>query len=139
MFSNFSRHSITVDGSFFKTVEHYFQAMKFYSTDQEWFNEVRTAPNPAAAKKMGHDRQHKHDPNWDTVRIRVMWDGLVLKAIQHPDFRKALLDTGDSMLVEQAYGDYFWGEGRDGSGLNVLGRLLVKLRTYIRTLNEINS
>ncbi|QHO44322.1 Riboflavin biosynthesis protein PYRR [Arachis hypogaea] len=39
-----------------------------------------------------------------------------------------LLTTG-SVLVEASPHDFFWGGGRDGKGLNYLGRLLMKLRS----------
>ncbi|XLU93322.1 hypothetical protein S245_007674 [Arachis hypogaea] len=40
-----------------------------------------------------------------------------------------LLLTTDSVLVEASPHDFFWGGGRDGEGLNYLGRLLTKLRS----------
>lgn len=39
-----------------------------------------------------------------------------------------LLSTAGSVLVEASPYDHFWGGGRDGEGLNYLGRLLMKLR-----------
>ena len=35
------------------------------------------------------------------------------------------------MLVENAPNDYYWGCGKDGSGKNMLGQLLMKLRAEI--------
>ena len=37
---------MTVDGKTYPTSEHYFQAMKFASTDEEWAEEVRLADGP---------------------------------------------------------------------------------------------
>lgn len=39
-----------------------------------------------------------------------------------------LLSTAGSVLVEASPHDLFWGGGRDGEGLNYLGRLLMQLR-----------
>lgn len=40
-----------------------------------------------------------------------------------------LLSTAGSVLVEASPHDLFWGGGRDGEGLNYLGRLLMRLRS----------
>ena len=59
MFSNFSTHPITIDGQLFSTSEHYFQSMKFITTDPIWAEKIRTSPNPTACKKMGGSRDHQ--------------------------------------------------------------------------------
>lgn len=57
----------------------------------------------------------------------------VLKKFQaHADLRATLLDTGDEELVENAPGDYYWGCGADGSGKNMLGRILMEVRAALR-------
>jgi N-glycosidase YbiA len=43
-----------------------------------------------------------------------------------------LHSTGEQDIVENAPGDYYWGCGKDGTGLNKLGSILVKVRTKIR-------
>jgi hypothetical protein len=43
-----------------------------------------------------------------------------------------LLGTGDEELVENAPGDYYWGCGADGSGRNMLGRILMEVRSGLR-------
>lgn len=40
-----------------------------------------------------------------------------------------LVSTAGSVLVEASPHDLFWGGGRDGEGLNYLGRLLMQLRS----------
>lgn len=40
-----------------------------------------------------------------------------------------LLSTAGSVLVEASPHDLFWGGGREGEGLNYLGRLLMQLRS----------
>jgi diaminohydroxyphosphoribosylaminopyrimidine deaminase/5-amino-6-(5-phosphoribosylamino)uracil reductase len=42
-----------------------------------------------------------------------------------------LLSTAGSILVEASPHDLFWGGGREGEGLNYLGRLLMQLRSEI--------
>jgi predicted NAD-dependent protein-ADP-ribosyltransferase YbiA (DUF1768 family) len=40
--------------------------------------------------------------------------------------------TGDARIVEHTERDDFWGDGGDGSGANMLGRLLMELRDELR-------
>jgi diaminohydroxyphosphoribosylaminopyrimidine deaminase / 5-amino-6-(5-phosphoribosylamino)uracil reductase len=42
-----------------------------------------------------------------------------------------LRSTSGSILVEASPHDLFWGGGREGEGLNYLGRLLMQLRSEI--------
>lgn len=44
-----------------------------------------------------------------------------------------MLATGDEDIVENAPSDYYWGCGADGSGKNMLGKILMEVRN---TLNE---
>ena len=43
-----------------------------------------------------------------------------------------VLSTGDSKLVEHTENDDYWGDGGDGSGKNMLGRILMEVRTSLR-------
>ena len=47
-FSNFSRHGFELDGEYWPTVEHYFQAQKFAGTRYE--AQIRRAPTPKEAR-----------------------------------------------------------------------------------------
>jgi ribA/ribD-fused uncharacterized protein len=51
---------------------------------------------------------------------------------QHPELAAALLATGDSRIVEHTENDSFWGDGGDGSGRNMLGRILMEVRARLR-------
>lgn len=50
------------------------------------------------------------------------------KLAQHPEAQDALCDSGHEDIVEDSPTDYFWGEGADGSGQNMLGKLWMKVR-----------
>ena len=56
-FSNFSRHGFELEGKFWKTSEHYFQAQKFAGTPHE--EEVRRAGKPMLAAQLGRDRRDR--------------------------------------------------------------------------------
>lgn len=50
----------------------------------------------------------------------------------HADIREILLATGEEVLVENSPIDYYWGYGKDGSGKNKLGQLLMEVREILR-------
>lgn len=68
-------------------------------------------------------------PDWETVKIDVMYRALKCKFSIYPHLNSMLLSTAGSVLVEASPHDLFWGGGRDGEGLNYLGRLLMQLRS----------
>ncbi len=57
----------------------------------------------------------------------------VLRKFQtHAALTEMLLATGDEAIIENAPGDYYWGCGKDGSGLNRLGEILMAVRAKLR-------
>lgn len=130
-FSNFSRHSIFLKGKRWPTSEHYFQAQKFVGEPDE--EEIRRAAKPMLAASMGRDRKRPLRRDWESVKEQVMLDALRAKFTQHEDLKAILLGTGNAKLVEHTANDSYWGDGGDGSGKNVLGQLLMKVREELRT------
>jgi ribA/ribD-fused uncharacterized protein len=130
-FSNFARYPIKLSGKVWPTTEHYFQAMKFESkSDQE---EIRKAKSPMEAAKKGRDRKRKLKRNWESIKDNVMREALLAKFTQHDDIKSLLLSTGEAKIVEHTENDSYWGDGGDGSGRNMLGRLLMEVREKIKT------
>ncbi|MEZ4303009.1 MAG: NADAR family protein [Polyangiaceae bacterium] len=130
--SNFSPHGVELDGLYYPTVEHYFQAAKFAGTDPRHAESIRGAAKPRDAAQMGRDRGHPLRSDWETVKDDIMRRGLRCKFTTHPALREQLLATGDEDLVERSLTDYYWGAGQDGTGLNRLGTLLMELRAALR-------
>lgn len=129
-FSNFSKHGFELDGRYWKTSEHYFQAQKFAGTQHE--EAIRLAPAPMTAANMGRERSRPLRADWNEVKEDVMRRALRAKFAAHPELRDLLLSTGDAAIVENAPGDFYWGCGKDGSGTNRLGALLMELREELR-------
>src|SRR5262249_22087080 len=121
-FSNFSKHGFELDGTFWKTSEHYFQAQKFPGTPRE--KEIARARTPREAANLGRDRSVKLRADWESVKDDVMRRAVLAKFRAHADIRETLLATGDEELIENAPGDFYWGCGADGSGKNMLGKIL---------------
>jgi len=139
-FSNFARTPIVVYTLEWATTEHFFQAYKFLKTDHEWAAEIRAAATPGKAAKEGRSRAHPLDPRWEEIKDDVMRLALLEKFTQHEDCRDTLLATGDKMLVEHTVNDTYWADGTNedapGPGRNMLGYLLVELRTVLRCGEE---
>ncbi len=129
-FSNFSAHRIFLKDKIWKTSEHYFQAQKFAGTEHE--EELRRAASPMQVAKMGRSRQRPLRKDWEAVKDDIMREALRAKFTQNKELKKILLDTGDARLVEHTANDNYWGDGGDGSGKNMLGRLLMELREELK-------
>ncbi len=128
--SNFALFPITVDGERWPTVEHYFQAHKF--DDVAYRKRIRQARTPMAAAQLGRDRSRKLRKDWESVKVSVMRAAVLAKFTQHPELRELLLATGDAKLVEHTDSDDFWGDGGDGRGKNMLGRILMEVRDSLK-------
>jgi len=128
-FSNFSRHGFELDGKYWKTSEHYFQAMKFEGTKYETM--VREARSPKDAANLGRRRDFPLRKDWETIKDDVMRRAVTKKFETHEEIAKLLLSTGDSDIVENAPSDYYWGCGKDGSGKNMLGKILMEVRAKL--------
>jgi ribA/ribD-fused uncharacterized protein len=128
--ANFSAHAISLNGHEWKTAEHFFQASKFLFPPLA--SAIREAASATEAKylaKLWH--AHKR-ADWGFIRLAVMYEAVRAKFTQHPNLRLQLLGTGDSMLIERAPSDCFWGQTVEGYGLNVMGAILMALRSDLR-------
>jgi ribA/ribD-fused uncharacterized protein len=131
-FSNFSPHPIMLKGKRWPTSEHYFQAQKFAGTPDE--EEVRQAKSPMIAARMGRSRKRPLRKDWESVKDSIMPEAVLAKFTQHDDLREVLLGTGESEIVEHTSKDRYWGDGGDGSGRNMLGVILMRVREELRSV-----
>ncbi len=129
-FSNFSPHSIELDDQWWPTTEHYFQAQKF--ADTPYAELIRMAERPCRAAERGRDRRYPLRQNWEGVKDEIMFKAVLRKFETHEDIREILLGTGDEEIVERTTHDYYWGCGTEGSGKNMLGQILVRVREILR-------
>ena len=135
-FSPYTAHAIVVDGTVFPTVEHAYQCARY--TDSKIIEEIRTASSPVKAWEISSRyKQHQiAEFKNEDHKLRVMKQLMRLKADQHEDVRKALLDSGDLVIVKHIVsyppGDGFWDDGEDGKGLNHMGRMWMEIREELR-------
>lgn len=135
-FSNFAPYPISINGKEWRTVEHYFQAQKYPGTNYE--EAIRLAPTATQAVRMSWNKnivQHKRS-DWDEVKDNVMRHAVLAKFQQHEAIRQRLLETGDAVLVEHTERDAYWGDGGDGSGKNMLGKILMEVRKKLATNSD---
>ena len=71
-------------------------------------------------------------PDWDQIKREVMKEVCLAKFLQHPDLRKQLMATGTEELIEDSPVDWYWGIGKDGTGQNVLGQVLMEVRAKLQ-------
>lgn len=128
-FSNFSPHGFELDGKYWATSEHYFQAKKFEGTPHE--EQIRLAPSPMVAARLGRSRQRPLRKDWEQVKDDVMRKAVLRKFETHKALRELLLATGDEEIIENAPSDYYWGCGANGTGLNMLGKILMQIRSIL--------
>ena len=129
--SNFYPSTIVVENKFYKTVEHAYQALK--SEDNDVREIIRLAETPGKAKRLG--RCVALRDGWDDMRENVMYD-LLQKKFDNPFLSEKLLHTENAELVEgNNWNDTFFGVCR-GVGQNILGKLLMKVRSELRENNH---
>lgn len=130
--SNFYLVEIYLDGRVWASVEHYYQAQK--SKDFEVQEKIRSAATAFKSKKLG--RKIIPDSDWKYNKVSVMIRALVAK-FSNIELQKKLLATGDQKIIENSPYDSYWGAGKENLGFNMLGRLLMLVRSHYQ--NQLNS
>lgn len=129
-FSNFYPREIYCYLNYWPTSEHCFQAQKFISADLRQL--IKNAASPAEAARIGRSRDLPLRADWEEVKIGVMLNVVLAKFSQHEDLKRLLLSTGEAMIIEHTSNDSYWADGGDGSGKNMLGRLLMFAREVLK-------
>lgn len=136
-FSNFAPYPIRLDGKIWPTSEHYFQAQKFEDVTRQ--EQIRQTKSPMIAARLGRDRKKKLRRDWESAKVEVMTKAVRAKFTQHEEPRVSLLATGKAKLVEHTENDSYWGDGGDGSGRNMLGIVLMRVRDEFRGSSDEGS
>lgn len=125
-FSNFAHYAFELDGKRWMTSEHYFQAQKFCGTQYE--EVIRLLDNPMKVAEMGRSRDLPLRVDWEQVKDDVMRKAVLAKFTQNKEIRDILISTGEETIIEKTTNDYYWGCGKDESGKNMLGIILMEVR-----------
>lgn len=153
--SNFYVAPVTLNNATYPTVEHAYQAAKFYTlywsnVQDEARNEIKEALKcrgyaepivysnelfadstmTAGNIKIIADILRKYnyvDKDWEDKRIKIMID-ILLQKFEAQEMLAKLQETGDKELVEgNSWGDTLWGVS-EGKGRNILGLILMEIR-----------
>jgi ribA/ribD-fused uncharacterized protein len=132
--SNFYNSAFEYDGFEFTTVEHAYQAYK--TEDKKMFNLIRLAKTANEAKRMGKRVRLRDD--WELIKVGLM-ENLIWNKFKDKKLRKKLLNTGAAVIQEgNTWGDTFWGVYQ-GTGENVLGKIIMQVRDKLRTNPDVNN
>ncbi len=135
-FSPYTAHAIEIDGVIFPTLEHAYQCQRY--TDKKIIEEIRSARSPVKAWEISSKYKHIQIPEFksEKYKLKVMKDLMRLKAEQHEEIKKALIDSKDMQIVKHIVtyppGDGFWDDGEDGKGLNHTGRMWMEIRDELK-------
>lgn len=103
--------------------------------DPHWKEQIRTAPTPAEAKRLGRATPDYDEGRWSAIKEAVMMRTVRAKFTQHKQLQKILLDTGKKLVVEDTPDDPYWGVVK-GKGKNRMGHLLMELREELRAEDQ---
>jgi N-glycosidase YbiA len=132
-FSNFSPHSIEMEGKIWPTSEHYYQAQKFVGTRDFYLcDRIGQAPSPEMAAAIGRNPIYTVRQDWDALKTAIMYEAVFTKFKSHLDLKALLLGTGEELIIENSPTDSYWGCGSDGLGQNQLGQVLMRIRQELR-------
>ena len=124
--SNLFLTPINIWGMTFQSVEHSYQYRKAIEMNQHVSaEEIRNCRSSYDA--MDRAKEVNTDDRWLNMKKSVMYQLLNVKANQCEIFKRQLQSTRGSLLVEDTQHDY-WGQGKSGDGLNMMGRLLMTVR-----------
>jgi len=126
--SNFWYAEVVLDGEKYPSVEHAYQAAK--TLDEGWRERIRKCETPGEAKRLGRQVPIRED--WERSKVGIMRN-LLWQKFNHPLLKQKLLETGNCLIVEgNSWGDTFWGVCA-GCGENMLGRLIMSIRSALQT------
>ena len=129
---SFTEPRIVVDGEEWAGSEAYYQAQKSFGTpDYETVKRLMQNADPMQAYHIGNRYARRRD--WFSVSVDVMAKAVLAKFTQNDSLKELLLSTGDHPLVQVKPSDDFWGTGPTSNGKNMLGVLLMELRTALRS------
>ena len=129
--SNSSHSKIRMNGLTFNNAEAAFQSHKDPSRAAEF-----VGLSPSAAKKLGRSVKLRED--WEEVKDHIMYQVVLAKFSQNLHLKKKLLATGDKDLVAgNDWDDKYWGVC-NGEGKNMLGRILMLTRDYLKHKDNID-
>jgi Uncharacterized protein conserved in bacteria len=120
----------------FRSREHYYQMHK--TKDKNFRAKIANASDGGQAKYWGSAKSGcPIVEDFDSKREKIMRRAMRYQYAQNPMLVRLLRDTENAKLVEQAPWDDYFGNGRDGKGKNVHGKLHEEYRDNPMTKEEL--
>ena len=132
--SNYYECEVFYDGRLYSSSEAAYQSMK---TTDTVIRDKFIGLTPDESKQLGRSLIIR--PDWNDVKIQLMYDIIYAKFTQNKECRDYLINLDYDLIVEDTTGwhDNIWGictcSKCQGKGTNYLGRLLSKLKTDLLT------
>lgn len=135
--SNLYLCGLDFEGRTFDSAEHAYQFGKPRKIEvAEWLMRAPSASLCAQAAHALFAWQIRED--WATYKIERMSAVLRAKFAPRSILADTLLLTSDAVLIEESTMDAFWGIGKKGTGANMLGTLLMEIRSELRCALDIH-
>ena len=93
---------------------------------------IRLLESPMDAALEGRNRHNPLRKDWEDVKDDIMRYAVREKFRQNTVIMEDLLETGDSIIIEHTKNDSYWADGGDGTGKNMLGKILMEVRAELR-------
>jgi len=132
------------DGYVYANTEQWMMAGKArVFKDYNVLKQILQTPDPKTIQRLGRRVSNFDEQTWEANRERIVLEGNLLKFSQNKELARALMATGDKILVEASPLDKIWGVGlkaeiacrisqKQWKGLNLLGIALMEARRIIR-------
>lgn len=146
-FSNWYIRPFTVKGISFNCGEQSMISKAMFFKDTVTAALILKELDPREQKKLGREVSNFVKAEWDNNCVKILAACLVHKFNQHEDFRKLLISTKGTELVEASPYDRIWGIGigvndprfsdRTQWGENLLGKVLEIVRSHLLKLEMV--
>jgi ribA/ribD-fused uncharacterized protein len=147
IFSNFHPIDFIHQNNKFANSEQAFMWRKaIFFKDFEIALKILETTNPQEAKSLGRKVKYYNNDRWNKVREQIMYEVNIDK-YKDEKLQGILLSTKNLIIVESSPVDKIWGVGlskedprildeKNWNGLNLLGKVLMRVREYYE--NRIN-
>eukprot|EP01063_Lacrimia_lanifica_P008487 TRINITY_DN1553_c0_g1_i1.p3 TRINITY_DN1553_c0_g1~~TRINITY_DN1553_c0_g1_i1.p3 ORF type:complete len:157 (+),score=34.76 TRINITY_DN1553_c0_g1_i1:46-516(+) len=120
---NFGISPFVLDGQEWMSAEQYFQAKKF--VDEGHREKIRAERSGTKQWQLGNSRAHRILPNWEQIKVDVMYEANKAKFEQNPKLAAELVASSGPIVAQ---GFPFWAQWN--------GVLLSRLREELRPVAE---
>ena len=134
-FNIMSPHPVVIRHVAYPSAYHFFLCQKFRGSEYEYI--IRQANSLWEVDRYVRRAEGLQRSDWESEKIECMLLAMYYKFKQNPEIQLLILSTGSRVLVNHIPNDYFWGDGGDGSGKNIIGVILMAVRKRIASEEKV--